>query len=127
MGLERPRSDLAEPKRTVAHRDLWTADHIHLDAIPHSRQDCPMTPKKAAPKMRPDVNETAYRVMLEATGQAPKTDPAMKAKNPDAMARGSKGGKKGGKARAINLTAEQRTEAARIASAARWRKGEQKD
>ena len=39
--------------------------------------------KKPAPKMRPDVNETAYRVMLEATGQAPKSDPAKKAKNPN--------------------------------------------
>ena len=55
-------------------------------------------PKKPAPKMRPDVNETAYRVMLEATGQAPKTDPTKRPKNADAVARGSKGGKKGGKA-----------------------------
>ena len=65
-------------------------------------------PKKTAPKMRPDVNETAYRVMLEATGQAPKTDPAMKAKNPDAVARGSKGGAKGGKARAAGASPAER-------------------
>ena len=33
--------------------------------------------KKPTPrtKLRPDVNETAHRVMIEATGQAPKTAP----------------------------------------------------
>jgi hypothetical protein len=48
-------------------------------------------PKKPTPKMRPDVNETAFRVLLEATGQIPKTDPSQREKNPDAVARGSKG------------------------------------
>lgn len=79
-------------------------------------------PKKPAPKMRPDANETAYRVMLEATGQAPKTDPAKKPKNPDAVARGAKGGAKGGKARAAKLTADERAEVARAAAGARWKK-----
>jgi hypothetical protein len=79
-------------------------------------------PKKPTAKMRPDVNETAYRVMLEATGQAPKTDPATKAKNPDAVARGSKGGKKGGRARANMLSPQDRSEIASKAASARWKK-----
>ena len=81
-----------------------------------------MTPKKPSPKMRPDVNETAYRVMLEATGQAPKTDPATREKNADAVARGSKGGKKGGKALAAKLSAEHRQANARNAARKRWDK-----
>jgi hypothetical protein len=72
--------------------------------------------KKAAPKMRPDVNETAYRVMLEATGQIPKTDPATKAKNPDAVARGSQGGD----ARAAALSPAKRAKIAKKAAAKRW-------
>lgn len=75
-----------------------------------------------APKMRPDVAETAYRVMLEATGQAPKTVPGEREKNPDAVKRGAKGGKKGGNARARKLTAEQREEIAILAAEARWKK-----
>ena len=72
-------------------------------------------PKKPA-KLRPDAAEIAYRTMLEATGQAPKTlPPGEGEKNPEAVARGSKGGKKGGKARRDKLTAEQRTQSAKHA------------
>jgi hypothetical protein len=79
-------------------------------------------PKKKPTKLRPDMAETAYRVMLEATGQAPKTRPGEGPKNPEAMRRGQKGGKKGGKARAAKLDAAQRSEVARNAAAARWKK-----
>jgi hypothetical protein len=44
-------------------------------------------------KLRPDAAEIAYRVMLEATGQAPKTDPGDHEKNPEAVRRGRKGGR----------------------------------
>jgi hypothetical protein len=44
-------------------------------------------------KLRPDVAETAFRVMLEATGQVPKTDPRDREKNPVAVKRGRKGGR----------------------------------
>lgn len=81
-------------------------------------------PKKPSPKMRPDVAETAFRVMQEAVGDAPKTDPATKPKNPDAVSRGAKGGATGGKARADKLTPEKRAEIARKAAAQRWKKGE---
>lgn len=80
-------------------------------------------PKKPA-KLRPDVAETAFRVMQDAIGERPTTLPPGKRteKNPDAVKRGRKGGARGGKARAEKLTAEQRAEVARIASGVRWRK-----
>lgn len=79
-------------------------------------------PKKS--KLRPDVAETAFRVMQEATGEAPKTLPPneRKEKNPDAVKRGRKGGKKGGVARARNLSSDERAETARLAAQSRWKK-----
>lgn len=50
---------------------------------------------------------------------------ARKRKNPYAVALGRKGGKKGGPARAANMTAEERSASARNAVLARWAK--QKD
>lgn len=44
------------------------------------------------------------------------------AKNPHAVALGRKGGKKGGKARAANLTPEQLSEIGRKGAEARWEK-----
>jgi len=83
----------------------------------------PKKPVKESPhKLRPDVAETAFRVMQEATGQAPKTRPGEGEKNPDAVSRGSKGGRKGGKARASSLSEAERQEAARFAALARWKK-----
>lgn len=77
-------------------------------------------------KLRPDVNETAHRIMREATGQAPKTKPpgerADEEKDPEAVKRGAKGGKKGGPARTKKVSAERRSEAARKAARARWKK-----
>jgi len=43
-------------------------------------------------------------------------------KDPDAVALGRKGGLKGGKARAANMTLEERSEASRKAANARWGK-----
>ncbi len=43
-------------------------------------------------------------------------------KDPAAVALGRKGGLKGGKARAANMTPEERSEAARKAALARWNK-----
>ena len=45
-----------------------------------------------------------------------------KRKNPAAVALGRKGGKKGGKARAANLTPEQLSEIGRMGAAKRWEK-----
>lgn len=78
-------------------------------------------PKKPA-KLRPDVAETAFRVMQEATGEAPKTLPLKERteKNADAVKRGRKGGKKGGPARAIALGEEQLKKIATKAAQKRW-------
>jgi len=68
-----------------------------------------------------DPNELARQVVDEATGEAPPFNPD-EGKDPAAVALGRKGGLKGGKARAEKMTAEQRSEAARKAAAARWNK-----
>ncbi len=67
-----------------------------------------------------DVNEIAFRVAKEATGEAPQEQPS--AKNPAAVMLGRLGGLKGGKARAAKLSAEQRSEIARKAAIGRWQK-----
>ena len=74
-----------------------------------------------ATKLRPDVNEVAYRVMREATGQSPKSSPPneREAKNPEAVKRGRKGGVIGGRVRAAKLSRERRSEIARDAAASK--------
>jgi hypothetical protein len=61
----------------------------------------------------------AAAIVDQATNDEPVPDPD-EGKNPAAVALGRLGGQKGGKARAAKLTAEQRTEIARKAAAARW-------
>ena len=75
-----------------------------------------------------DTNVTAFRIVQEATAdeeESPvvgETPLDTVGKNPNAVALGRLGGKKGGKARAAKLTPEQRSEIARKAAAARWGK-----
>lgn len=75
-------------------------------------------------KLRPDMAETAHRVMLEATGQIPKTVPpgdrSDDKKDPEAVKRGRKGGRRGGHVRASKLTEKERSKAAKEAALARW-------
>lgn len=80
--------------------------------------------KKKPAKLRPDVAETSFRVLQEAIGEKPKTLPPGKRteKNEDASERGTRGGKKGGPARASNLSPQERAEAAKLAAQARWKK-----
>lgn len=54
------------------------------------------SPKK--PKVGPDLAQTTFRVVQEATGQAPKMPDPDAGKDPAAVARGRKGGVKGRKA-----------------------------
>lgn len=80
-------------------------------------------PKRSS--KREDANQAAFRTLREATGEAPKTDPAAvpppdPAKNPAAVALGRLGGLKGGKARAAKLSKAKRVAIARKAAAARW-------
>lgn len=74
-----------------------------------------------------DVNALARRIVDEATGDTPpeqaQPEPEPDAgKDPAAVALGRRGGRKGGKARAEKMTPEQRSEAARRAAKARWKK-----
>jgi hypothetical protein len=68
-----------------------------------------------------DLNQLAKRILDEATGETPKTEPPP-VKNAAAVALGKLGGKKGGAARAAKLTPEQRSEIAKKAAAGRWGK-----
>lgn len=68
-------------------------------------------PKRSSKRSRTeDVNETAFRVLREATGE----------KNPAAVALGRLGGLKGGAARAAKLTPKKRQQIAKRAAMARW-------
>jgi len=80
------------------------------------------TSKKKRPR---DINELAASIEAEATSGKPAEEesPIKKpAKNPAAVILGRLGGLKGGRARAKNLTPEERKEIARIAALARWKK-----
>ncbi len=69
-------------------------------------------------KKEHDFSVTAFRVVQEATGQNEEEEKP----DIDYSALGRKGGLKGGKARAEKLTPEQRSEIAKLAANARWRK-----
>jgi hypothetical protein len=66
-----------------------------------------------------DPNALAKQLVDEATGEAEPFDP-YEGKDPAAVALGRKGGLKGGKARAANMTKAERTESAKKAAQARW-------
>ncbi|HLF00241.1 MAG TPA: hypothetical protein VI540_10115 [Gaiellaceae bacterium] len=68
-----------------------------------------------------DPNELAKQRVDEVAGDAPPFDPDA-GKDPAAVALGRKGGLKGGKARAAKMTPAERSEAARRAAQARWKK-----
>jgi len=57
-----------------------------------------------------------------ATGQVEDRDEQAKLQNAAAVARGKAGGPKGGRARALKLSPEQRAEIARLAAQTRWKK-----
>lgn len=83
--------------------------------------------KRSSKKRDHDFAVTAFRVVQEATGEAkaqpePAEPQPTEGKNPNAVALGRLGGKKGGKARAEKLTPEQRSTIARVAAEARWKK-----
>jgi hypothetical protein len=86
-------------------------------------------PKRSSKgSQNPDVNENAFRVVQEATAEdGDEKEPAKPEpppeKNPAAVALGRLGGLKGGKARAEKLSADERSEIARLAALARWKKG----
>ena len=64
------------------------------------------------------MNEIAFRVVQQATGEVP--DEEQSGKNPAPVALGRLGGLKGGKARAANLRPKQRSGIAGKAAQSRW-------
>ena len=84
--------------------------------------------KKPRKPRQPDPAEFGFGVLQHVIGATGDTPPELPAapedagKDPAAVALGRKGGLKGGPARAKKLTKEQRSESARKAALARWRK-----
>ena len=86
--------------------------------------------RKTKKKTRRDVVEIARDVVEQAIGEKltgepldqPEESQEPDTRNPAAVALGKLGGKKGGPARARNLTSAQRREAASKAAKARWSK-----
>ena len=68
-------------------------------------------------RMPRDPSKLGKVIIDIATGAVPTEEDK---RDPAAVALGRKGGLKGGKARAANMTAKQRSEAARKAAQARW-------
>jgi hypothetical protein len=67
----------------------------------------------------PDIFQLAHAIVELATDEG---EQAEDTKNPQAVASGRLGGKKGGPARASKLTAKRRSEIAKKAAKARWKK-----
>lgn len=80
-------------------------------------------PKRSAPKR--DFMQVAREIVEQSIGEQmdgkPLETPPPDTRNPHAVALGSIGGKKGGKARAKKLSPRQRKMIAKKASAARWK------
>lgn len=76
------------------------------------------------PKRPKDTNQLAKSVVDLLTGEKAEEPTKDDGKNPHAVALGRSGGLKGGRARADKLTKEQRSEIAKKAAAARWKKKE---
>ncbi len=66
-----------------------------------------------------DLNEMAFSIMQQATGEGPTPEPSKK--NPAAVTLGRLGGLKGGKARAEKLSPAKRKAIAKKAAETRWK------
>lgn len=75
------------------------------------------------PKRPRDTNQLAKSIVDIATGEAEDKNPNA-GKDPAAVALGKKGGLVGGKKRAEKLSSERRSEIAKKAAAARWKKNQ---
>lgn len=78
-----------------------------------------MPDRSSKPRRPADLNALAANIVHAATEGEPDPDIG---KDPAAVSLGRRGGLKGGKARAEQLTPEQRTEIAKKAAAKRWSK-----
>jgi hypothetical protein len=68
------------------------------------------------------MNVRAWQIVQEATGEAAPEPASPDRRNPAAVALSKLGASKGGKARAKSLSKAKRTEIARRAAVARWKK-----
>jgi hypothetical protein len=68
------------------------------------------------------MNELAFQIVREATGESPAVPEIPDTRNPAAVALSRLGASKGGKARAASLSAAKRSAIAKKAVQARWRK-----
>ena len=87
----------------------------HIRTMPENRLKRPRDPAQLA-KLMIDI----------ASGEVEDREPSslkLDGKDPAAVSLGRRGGMKGGKARAAKLSGEQRTDIARKAAKARWKKG----
>lgn len=83
-------------------------------------------PKRSSKKQPRDPNQLAASIVEEATTEdEPHEESSDDSKDPNAVALGRKGGKKGGPARANKLTPERRKEIAKQAAQARWNRQSQ--
>jgi hypothetical protein len=83
-----------------------------------------MPNRSSKPKRPRDFNSLAHQVVAELTGTTPAPDDMQEDDllRAAAAALGRRGGLKGGQARAERLSSERRSEIARAAAQARWRK-----
>jgi hypothetical protein len=92
-----------------------------LPADPESWHDGAM-PKRSSPKR--DFMEVGRAIVEQAIGEqmdgSPLPEPEPDTRNPHAVALGSMGGRKGGKARAKKLSATKRKAIAKRAARSRW-------
>ena len=80
-------------------------------------------PTRASNKPPRDVNQLAKYILDVTIGETDKVEPpSEREKNPAAVALGKLGASKGGKARAEKLSAKKRSEIAKKAATARWRR-----
>jgi hypothetical protein len=78
--------------------------------------------QKRSRKLPRDMNQLGKAIVDIATGNAPPAVDPDAGKDPLAVELGRRGGLKGGKARAAKMTKKQRSEAAKKAVQARWKR-----
>ena len=78
--------------------------------------------QKRSSKASRDENQTAASIVAQATGQEEPAEPDSEAISAVMRAMGRRGGLRGGRARAANLSPAKRKAIAKKAAAARWKK-----
>ena len=90
---------------------------------PFAGNPCAVIPDASRKKRPADVNALAASIVDDATADEPEA-PTDDGKDPAAVELGRRGGLKGGPARAKKLSKKRRSEAAKLAASARWKKSD---